>query len=427
MTRKNDSADLTRRDFVRAGVAAAAVAGLPLAARANQPKEGDEKEPKKGKDDKKGKDEKGLVPTRALGKTGVQVSMLSLGTARGVEERTLNAAWEAGIRYIDTAAGYSNGEAEKIIAKWMKKKENRKELFIVTKDHPRSPDQWAEQLEKRLESLQIDSVDAFFIHMLGGGGRQGGGGDSTGWPKDKEWAKAVERMKKGGKVKFVGFSTHAEVPQRTTCLENAAEGGWVDAILTSYDPLVVREEKEFSKAMDKCHKAGIGLISMKQLRGAAIKEPGKLLPKFEEMGLTAGQAVLQAIWSDERIVSICSDMPSINLVKENTDAAKKYKPLDKTKLGAVLELYRREGRTFCNACDGSCRRAAGTKAALNDIVRCLSYYEMDGRREDARRMFAELTPEERDWAGADLEAASRACKSKLDFVALLGRAGRKLV
>ena len=426
MARQDEAAELTRRDFVRAGVAAAAVAGLSLTARGNQPKEDDQ--PKKGekKGPKKGKGEKkDLVPTRPLGKTGVQVSMLNFGTARGVGERVLNAVWEAGIRYLDTAAGYANGEAEKIIGKWMSKKKNRKELFLITKDHPRSPDQWVELVDKRLEALQTDYVDAFFIHMLGDKGRKSGGEDTTGWAKDKEWAKAAERMKKSGKVKYVGFSTHAELAPRIACLENAAEGGWVDAILLAYDPLVVREEKDFDQALDKCHKAGIGLVSMKQMR-SALGGASKVLPKYKDLGLTAGQAILHAIWTDERIASICSDMPSINLVKENSDAARNYKPLDKKKLGAVLELYRREGRRFCNACDGSCRRAAGTKAALNDIVRCLSYYELDGRRADARRLFAELTPEERDWAGADLAAASRACKSKLDFTALLARAQDKL-
>ena len=54
------------------------------------------------------------------------------------------------------------------------------------------------------------------------------------------------------------------------------------------------------------------------------------------------------------------------------------KPLGKKQLAMVLDLYRQPGRRFCNACDGRCQRAAGTKAALNDITRCLSYYEMNG-------------------------------------------------
>jgi len=47
-------------------------------------------------------------------------------------------------------------------------------------------------------------------------------------------------------------------------------------------------------------------------------------------------------------------------------------------------------------------------------------------RPRARALFAALTPEQRDWSGADLCAASRACVSSLDFPDILDRAGRKL-
>ena len=81
---------------------------------------------------------------------------------------------------------------------------------------------------------------------------------------------------------------------------------------------------------------------------------------------------------------------------------------------------------FCNGCDGRCRHAGKTKAALGEITRALSYYECDGARDSARRAYASLTPEQRDWHGADLAAASAACVSKLDFASLLPRAEEKL-
>ncbi len=77
-------------------------------------------------------------------------------------------------------------------------------------------------------------------------------------------------------------------------------------------------------------------------------------------------------------------------------------------------------------CDGRCRRAGKTNAALNDITRHLSYYELDGCRDEARRAYAALSPEQRNWHGADLAAASEACVSKLDFATLLHRAEKKL-
>ena len=211
---------------------------------------------------------------------------------------------------------------------------------------------------------------------------------------------------------------------RTESLKNAAEGGWVDAVMTAYDPQIVKDNEEFNKALDACHKAGVGLISMKQMR--SVKDAPNFLPDFEKMGLTPHEAVLHAVWTDERIASICSDMPNLEILKANAKAAKNFKPLDKKKLGAVIDLYRQYASAYCNGCDGSCHRAAGTNARLHDIVRYLSYYEMDGRRADAKCAYASLSPEERNWHNANLAAASQACVSKLDFAALLTRAEARL-
>jgi len=417
MTHENDCS-VSRRDFVKAGVTAAAFAGLPATLAAQQPQDGD-------KDDAKPAKAKEPLPTRVLGRTGAKVSILNMGSTQKIDNRLLTAMYDQGIRYIDTADCYSGGQAEKIIAEWMAKKGNRKDIFLVTKDHPKSPDQWVEMLDRRLEALKTDFIDLFFIHGLGP--RRGDSGEDSeevNRPKNKEWAAAVEKMKKSGKIRFAGFSSHAGFPVRTELLNNAAAGGWVDALMVSYDPQTVRDNADFNKALDACHKAKIGLVSMKQMRG--VKDAPKFMPEFEKKGLTAYTAVLHAVWSDERIASICSNIPNLEILKENTAAARNFKPLDKKETAAVIGLYRQEGRRFCNACDGRCRRAAGTDAALNDIVRYLSYYEMDGCREEARRLFAAMSPEERDWRQADLQAASCACVSKLDFTSLLARAEQKL-
>ncbi len=415
MANDSERCDVTRRDFVKVGVATAAVAGLPYALRADGPD-----------DKKKEKKPKKPLPTRVLGRTGEKVSILNLGTAQQTSNRLFNAAWDAGIRYLDTADCYAGGNAEKKVGRWMAKKDKRKEIFLVTKDHPATPDEWVQTVDRRLAALQTDTIDLFFLHAIGGGSTSGVGGDEghRDVPKMKQWAAAADKIKKSGKVKYVGFSTHTSLPLRTALLNNAVEGGWVDAIMLGYDPQIVREDKAFNKALDNCHKAGIGLISMKEMRGA--KHAPKFLPKFEEMGLTTHQAVLHAVWSDERIASICSDMPNLRILKENTDAARTFKPMDKSTIGAVIGVYEQYASAYCNGCDGRCQRAGKTEAALGDIARCLSYYEMDGCRATARQAYSALTSIERDWHDADLAAASNACVSNLDFAALLPRAEDKL-
>ena len=78
--------------------------------------------------------------------------------------------------------------------------EVRKQIFLATKDHVRSPGQMVKQIDKRLAALGTDYIDLLFFHGLGS--------DQVDWPKSKEMKEAVEAIKKTGKVKFVGFSTH---------------------------------------------------------------------------------------------------------------------------------------------------------------------------------------------------------------------------
>ena len=403
--------DVSRRTFIKAGVTAATVAGLPLNTwadeKANKPPQ-----------------PQAPLPRRTLGRTGEKVTILNLGGGRAPETRLMNAAYDAGVRYIDTAVRYGNGASEKNIGEWMAETGRRKEIFLVTKDYPKTPDEWITMLDPRLEALKTDYIDLFFLHGLGGSPRRGSEEEHVDIPKMKEWGAAAEKMKKSGKVRFVGFSTHAEVPLRVALLNNAAAGGWVDAVMMSYDPKLVRENADFNKALDACHKAGVGLICMKEMRG--VDDMPQILPEFKEMGLSPYQAVLHAVWTDPRIASICSDMPNLHVVRENTTAARNFKPMDAEKVGAVIGLYERYGRRYCNACDGRCRRAGGTDAALNDITRALSYYERDGLQDKARQLYAGLTPEQRNWHGADLAAASAACACRLDFATLLPRAEEKL-
>jgi len=408
----NDMNNVSRRTFLKASATTAAVAGLPLRALG----------------DDKTSETLGELPRRVLGRTKERVSILNLGTGRPASERMLNATYDAGIRYLDTADCYGEGQSEKVsekvIADWLASNNRRKEFFLVTKDHPNTPDEWITMVDRRLSALKTDYIDMFFLHGLGGGFRGGGEAAHRDIPKMKEWGAAAEKMKKSGKVRFVGFSTHTEMPLRIALLKGAVAGGWTDAIMVAYDPKLVRDNAEFDKALDACHKAGIGLICMKEMRG--LGQIPKVMPDFEKKGMTPHQAVLHTVWSDERFASICSDMPNLKILNENATAARNFKPIDEEGANAVIRLYEQHARAFCNGCDGSCQRAGKTKASLCDMTRALSYYEEDGLRNEGRQLFASLTPEQRDWHGADLAAASAACVSKLDFASLLKRAEGKL-
>ncbi len=183
------------------------------------------------------------------------------------------------------------------------------------------------------------------------------------------------------------------------------------------------KESPLNKALDACWKKGIGLISMKQMAGQflphtpkmnVLDEVVKRTPMLAEKKLTPFQGLLHAIWSDERISAACVSMSNTDYIRENADAAMRYEPLKAADIRQLRDAALAHGPTLCADCDGRCSVAAGTRAELGNLTRFLTYHEHHGERGMARNRYAELSPEARDWSGADLDAARNACPNRLD-------------
>lgn len=403
---------IDRRGFMETGAAFVAVGSAGIgAAQARQPADNSVE----GTGAKAVPAKIAPLPKRVLGRTGVEVSMLNLGTWKSVGlDRILRYSWANGIRYVDTAKSYGS---EPAIARWLQAMpETRKELFLVTKDRPQSPKELIKKLDERLATLQTDYLDLIFIHALGDHGID----QELEWAKSKEFKETAEAIRKSGKAKFVGFSSHHA--RRPEILQNAAKAGFVDAIMLQYSPWI-EKDSALNTAIDACHKQGIGLISMKQVAGKAdLDLIPKNAPKLLEKGLTPYQALLHAIWTDERISSVCVSMRNTDQVRENSAAARSYKPLTAMEMKELKNAFLASRPTLCTDCDGRCGLAAGTNAELGNLTRLLTYHEHHGYRGEARRLYGQLTNEAKNWQGADLEAARQACPSHLDFATLLPRA-----
>ena len=119
------------------------------------------------------------IKTRILGKTGLNVSELGLGSAfmagQGQDgaNRCVDYAVDHGVNYFDTAANYGDGRDETMLGAALKGK--RDKVILATKvgftnreryrlDGHRSADQLMEQFESSLKRLQTDYVDIIQIH-----------------------------------------------------------------------------------------------------------------------------------------------------------------------------------------------------------------------------------------------------------------------
>jgi predicted aldo/keto reductase-like oxidoreductase len=361
----------------------------------------------------------GILPQRELGKSGRKVTMLTMGgMMAALDVDYIDIAWSMGIRYFDTADCYKNGQSEKIFAKWLAKyPERRKEIFLVSKDHPRQgPEQLLTMIDKRLAACGTDYLDAFYIHGLG---PKEYGEDSLNWPKSDAYKKVAEQLKKSGKVKLVGFSCHdGRLPDY---LNAAAEGGFIDIIMLAFNPFYPKGGP-LDTALDACHKAGIGLVAMKTMR--STKDVPKRLPELDKLGLTTHQAVLHSVWSDPRIATICNSIENVDQMQSNTAAARSYKePLKFAHLELLRETIVAGRRTMCTGCPACEENAKQTDFAFHDIARFVTYYEQDGNTE-ARDYYAALAAEHRDASKVDLAALRDACHFKTDYPEIMRRAER---
>ncbi len=408
MSRKSKNADLTRREFVTTvGLAGLALAGAGATAALAAP----EPPPATQAD---------TVPRRQLGKTGVDVPILSLGCMFDTinNQLLLKQALKWGVTYWDTAEHYGNTLSEEGIGRFFSRTpEARKKVFLVTKLETKGGD-FTKRLDQCLKRMQTSHLDLFLVPAVSAIDEL--------TPAIREWAGA---MKKAGKFKFFGFATHTNMED---CLLGAAKLDWIDAVMTTYNFRVMGSPK-MQEAVDACAKAGVGLVAMKSQAGrpSGSEVPGDAKAdvgeRFLERGFTDKQAKLKVVWENPHIASICSQMHNLTIMSANVAAARDLAKLTREEMGA-MQRYAQETRgDYCAGCGKICQEAVGGAVPVQEVMRCLMYHRYYGEPELARLTFSGLPAEVRRRLNeVDYSRAERACPNGLAITALMRQASELL-
>src|ERR1700728_4544462 len=158
------------------------------------------------------------MQTRKLGHTGIEIPVVMLGgnvfgwTVDEAESfRLLDAAFDAGLNFIDTADVYSRwipghvgGESETILGKWFARSGKRDRVIVATKvgmdmgdgKQGLAPKYIAEAVEASLRRLQTDYIDLYQSHK-----------DDEKTPLE-ETLGAFQKLIDQGKVRYIGASNY---------------------------------------------------------------------------------------------------------------------------------------------------------------------------------------------------------------------------
>ena len=204
-------------------------------------------------------------PRRILGRTGLEVPVVSMGVMNADNPNLVRAALDGGVFLLDTAHVYQDGRNEEMLGTILPGRKRDSfvlctKVLLSTLDRKTglfAPETRGEEIEEKLaislKRLGLDHVDILYLHCQ----------------SQRESVllepvlRGLEKVKKAGMTRFVGVSTHKNEPE---VLRAAVEAKLYDVVLSSYN---FRQDHhlEVQKAIGEASAAGLGVVAMKTQAG----------------------------------------------------------------------------------------------------------------------------------------------------------------
>jgi aryl-alcohol dehydrogenase-like predicted oxidoreductase len=213
--------------------------------------------------------------TVKLGNTGIEVSLLGIGTGStgvnqasnqtklGLKEftRVIRHAFDSGIRFFDVADQYGSHTYLREALRGIP----RDQYCIQTKTHAKDYKEARSHLERYRLELGVDYVDTLLLHCM----------QTADWPAERAGAmEYISEAKQQGLVRAHGTSCHGMDPLRTS-----AQHPWVEVDLARCNPEGVAMDSgdpaDVTEQLKAMHAAGKGVIGMKICGNGQFKEPDR--------------------------------------------------------------------------------------------------------------------------------------------------------
>ena len=326
---------MDRRNFIKSSVMGASLSLLssPLTAIARQAG------PSPGA--------RGKIITRRLGKTGIDLPVVSMGVMRADNPALVRAALESGMKHLDTAHGYQKGNNESMLGDVLK--DHPRDSFVIsTKVPPDAKDAFLASLDLSLKRLQMEYVDILYVHGLTSG-------DDV---LSASTLEALTAARESGKARHVGVATHRNEPE---VIRAAVRSGVYEVVLTSVN-FKQDHYPEVKKAIAEAAAAGVGIIAMKTMAGAFHDK--------ERTKPVNCRAALKWVLQDENVTTAIPGITTFDQLADNSGVNNDLALTEDEK--SSLIPGKSEGGLYCPGCPG-CSDRCTRGLPVPEIMRAYMY------------------------------------------------------
>jgi len=289
----------------------------------------------------------GKVITRPLGRTGIELPVVSMGVMRADNPALVRAALESGMKHLDTAHGYQKGNNETMLGELLK--DYPRDSFVIsTKVPPDAKDAFLANLDLSLERLRMEYVDILYVHGLTAG-------DDVLSPSTLD---ALRVARESGKARHIGVSTHRNEPE---VIRAAIRSGVYEVVLTSVN-FKQDHYPDVKKAIAEAAAAGVGIVAMKTMAGA-----------FHDKERTKPincKAALKWVLQDPNVTTAIPGITAFDQLTENAGVNHDLAMTEEEK--SSLVPGKSEGGFYCPGCSG-CTERCTKGLPVPDIMRAYMY------------------------------------------------------
>jgi len=328
----------------------------------------------------------GPVLQRTLGKTGLTIPVVSMGVMNADVPGLLRRAYEVGIRHFDTAAGYQQGRNEEMVGQVIKEMGVRDKVMISTKQPARSrppnvaeaKKRFVEGVESSLQRLRMDYVDILYYH----------GVDSVEDAQAEGPLEALQSLKRDGKTRFVGISTH----KTQDVVNEAIRLNLFDVALVMLNYTMAHDAGVLN-TIERAAKSGIGIVAMKTQAGGTVRPDAKLPKTLPPVSQTA---LLKWVLNREFVTTAIPGFSTYEHLEQDFSVARNLAYTNEEERFLADRTFSAQAE-FCQQC-GQCKEDCPEHADIPALMRSHMYAVQYGNAGRAREMLASVA------AGQGLDA-----------------------